>query len=241
MNLEIDYRAAKVCSLAHGTAQGYEDAGYRNVKMFYGPKTDTEMFVMEDAKYIYLVGRGTEVGEETSWKDIKTDLKFTRRGKAGPYRVHKGFDEAWDEVKLPVMNDVAWRLHHGKQFIVTGHSLGGALAVLAAHSMACDVDHLITFGQPRVGGIALMDELEWTLGTYHRWVHLGDVVCRVPFAFGYAHSGRMMYLSHDGLVVEPSFGRVLGDNWNRWARRFTDHNMKNYLIGIEQAYLGVNQ
>lgn len=41
--------------------------------------------------------------------------------------------------------------------MVTGHSLGGALAILAAadiKSVGHKVDEVYTFGQPRVGNVA---------------------------------------------------------------------------------------
>ncbi len=47
--------------------------------------------------------------------------------------------------------------HSGAKIIVTGHSLGGSLAILAAadlHKTHGKIDQVYTFGQPRVGNAA---------------------------------------------------------------------------------------
>ena len=75
----------------------------------------------------------------------------------GKPQVHRGFYDAWQALKTGVMQNIARALEgttHGTLYI-TGHSLGGAIATLAAYDISQEYkDHrlvLYTFGSPRVG------------------------------------------------------------------------------------------
>ena len=58
------------------------------------------------------------------------------------------------------------QLRHGRmdKIVLSGHSLGGALAVLGAHHFArhdiCPVHAVVTFGTPKVGGFDFKSEYE---------------------------------------------------------------------------------
>ena len=73
--------------------------------------------------------------------------------------VHAGFSDAYDSVEKQVTNAVRDQQKAGsiRRVIVTGHSLGGALAVLCAAHLSCEISELapvvrvVTFGAPAVG------------------------------------------------------------------------------------------
>src|SRR5262249_54451343 len=87
---------------------------------------------------------------------------------------------------------------------LTGHSLGAALATLAAARWAAGhrVQGLYTFGSPRVGNAAFAATVP---GPCYRFVNNNDVVTRLPppglFA-GYRHVGVLKYIRTDGVIVE---------------------------------------
>jgi predicted lipase len=83
---------------------------------------------------------------------------------------------------------------------VTGHSLGGALAVFAAVDLqsnfaAAGKVTLYTYGQPRVGNEVFSDFLFSQLyGRYIRVTHYDDTVAHVPPRIsGFKHAGNELW------------------------------------------------
>jgi len=113
---------------------------------------------------------------------------------AAPFgMVHAGFWRAYQSIAplLPAAE------------VITGHSLGGALALL------CGLDRLhrgedvrvVTFGQPRALGLCTAQAMRHRFGDWvTRCVHNNDVVPRVPTRLmGYGHMGRLVYFDRHGL------------------------------------------
>jgi triacylglycerol lipase len=75
--------------------------------------------------------------------------------------VHQGFLNAWKSIREKVwaiLSDMMLRKAGSGRLVMCGHSLGGALATLAAPDLACLVEpqykknlSVITFGAPKVG------------------------------------------------------------------------------------------
>ena len=77
--------------------------------------------------------------------------------------------------------------------MITGHSLGGALAVMAAahlHNKYKMVEYLYTQGQPRVGNDKFAQFMTQLIPNIYRIVHYADQVPHVPQSvLGFKHSG----------------------------------------------------
>ena len=85
--------------------------------------------------------------------------------------------------------------------MVTGHSLGGAMAILAAADIKLTfhrVDEVYTFGQPRVGNAAFAKWFETQIPQTYRLVHNADIVPHVPPSnFGFQHSSTQYWYAAD--------------------------------------------
>ncbi|KAJ7762883.1 Alpha/Beta hydrolase protein [Mycena olivaceomarginata] len=158
----------------------------------------TQGFIARDPARleIVVVFRGT-----FSLKDAITDAKFLLVPFESPgivelVHVHRGFLGAYQNVSDQVVGIVAKELKEYPTFriVVTGHSLGGAIASLAAPSIKAAlpdaVVKLYTFGQPRAGNAKFARYVERMVGmeNIHRAVHtLDGVPTMVPRIFGYEH------------------------------------------------------
>lgn len=158
----------------------------------------TQAFSATDATRLYLAFRGTEANP-IDW--IQNAQFSPVVGELGG-KVHSGFtagvDEVWDEVSAVV--DGAQRI-----VVVTGHSLGGALATLAAARLE-DGGHTVagvyTYGQPRVGHGDFRSRFESRLGDVaYRFINHIDLVTRVPLLLqGYRHIGQRVYFDGGGIA-----------------------------------------
>jgi triacylglycerol lipase len=139
---------------------------------------------------------------------------------------------------------------------ITGHSLGGALAVLAGGACAYDPDTLLpvngvyTFGQPRVGLHDFCNNIELKFGrVYYRFVNNRDVVPRVPpRAFDYTHTGRLIHFDSNGepdadsqeqrSFLARAFGTISAvvSDFTKSPELIGDHDMtKGYLACIRNG------
>lgn len=110
-------------------------------------------------------------------------------------KVHSGFNEAWNQVKNSTLAlvDAARQAYPNYTVVATGHSLGGAVATIAAaHLRAAGTPSaLYTFGSPRVGNQGFVDFVAAQPGPQFRVTHANDPVPRVPPSWsllgGYRH------------------------------------------------------
>lgn len=176
---------------------------FQQVLFFNGPSTQAFIAAKDDA--IILSFRGSE--NIADWfRNLDTDLV---PGPAG--RVHDGFQKALNEVWAgdAGMQSAVSNLRDNEQTVwVTGHSLGGALAALAALQLNLQSNILAngvyTLGQPRTGDAeftaAFNDAFD---GRAFRFVNNNDIVTRVPaWIRGYRHSEAMLYFDTAGQLLD---------------------------------------
>lgn len=114
-------------------------------------------------------------GTEKDFEDIRTDLQ-ARFYRGDGMRIHSGFYRAYSAVAPAVAAALAECAED--RLYVTGHSLGGALAVVAARQLESDgLAACYTFGSPRVGDVDFGNGLRTPV---YRLVNAADLVPRLP-------------------------------------------------------------
>ena len=125
-----------------------------------------------------IVFRGTE---PTSLADLKSDLKSNLVDAPGGGRIHSGFLSAFQKVEDQLKEDI--KQADGLPIYITGHSLGGALALVATRYIGDDsVGATYTFGGPRVADDAFFKKIKTPV---YRVVNAADGVARIPFGAGF--------------------------------------------------------
>ena len=167
---------------------------------FQSEETDTQVFIIDGV----LAFRGS-----SNMADWRTNLKFAFDDIKG-YKAHRGFCEAWASVRDMVCSELA--VSSTRSLHITGHSLGGGVANVAAIDLMefFPSIRLVTFGCPRVfhKNTIWPDKVVAT-----RVVNNNDVVPRLPFrAAGYSHFGECIYFDHEGNNAKL-------DGWNLFLDR----------------------
>jgi hypothetical protein len=164
-------------------------------------------------------------------------------------KVHTGFLEDFNAIKDAVIAQIRQCARSATKSVstrsafpgvlITGHSLGGALAILCALEcwrQALPVSGVYTFGQPRVGNAAfaaLYDRTRMIHGASlrdltFRVVNQNDVVPRTPgLLLGYRHGGIELFLPAG---LDGSIGSGWKLNPGPWLRAWSD------LLGLYGAW-----
>ena len=114
--------------------------------------SDTQLNVVNIGDEIVFAFRGTEASTwyaDGNWKDIVADLRFLPRFSKDVGWAHRGFLNAAEEAYKHILDKYSpWNIPP----IMTGHSLGGAIAMVCATKLSMngyDVRNCVTFGAPR--------------------------------------------------------------------------------------------
>ena len=157
--------------------------------------------------------------------DLATDLRANAVDwpeSAG--RVHAGFAAAARSIMPQLHQWIEQNKPDLDKIILTGHSLGAALATLAA--TLWPAAHLVTLGSPRVGDSAFAATLSAT--NIVRFINCCDVVTELPPPLGgYVHVRGGTYLTADGTRVEnPTEELIAQDRRKARADYATRHGWR---------------
>ena len=225
--MSLDKDLAFLCKLSYsGQWMIASSMDYDAVYEIENKDTDTQVYVCINDKNqeVHVVFRGSE-----SIQDFIQDVKIRSRSFMG-YKAHRGFVEAIESV-IQELADLIIPLASTYKIYATGHSLGGALALLFALSSPVSVSKVVTFGQPKtISDKAAKSLLRAT--EYVRYVNHSDIVPKVPFKWmcPYRHFGELMYINKGGdLVSNPHYLYRFWDGFGSFHKRLEDHAMDDYL------------
>jgi tetratricopeptide (TPR) repeat protein len=161
--------------------------------------------VNEETGVVSLSYRGTELDKLEKWDTIKSwimdfdILKTNYRYSKG--KVHRGFRDLYLSMSDAVERQCTLYLEAGYTLLITGHSAGGAQAVLSALHLTSvfkkkfkDQIWIYTFGCPRIGDKKFVADFNTKFPFTPRYVtqidHYTDIVPTVPpFELGFDHCG----------------------------------------------------
>ena len=136
----------------------------------------TQAILVSGESSIALAFRGTEA---MSIRDIKADARANKRDCESGGEMHSGFYDAFENVRSMVEGAINDPSHADKPLYVTGHSLGGAVATVAAKKLAHPggIAACYSFGAPRVGDDDWIAEIRAPI---YRLVNSADCVTMLP-------------------------------------------------------------
>ena len=221
----------------------------KDFKIYTNEINEIRYIVLTDdsTKSHYVSIRGT-CNSHNAMQDINF---FKDKSKRLGIYLHTGFHRTAEIIA----DDLLSRLKEDYKVCVTGHSLGGAVAVIVSWYLdyaKFNVKECITFGQPKVtdshGNRAMRDKIKLT-----RVVNETDVVPLVPpsgtHRHRYAHIGTLIKLLDDGKychLQEPdSLNFGVNSFWLFAAREsfsfyeigkeLPDHYMTNYVYNLKMC------
>ena len=155
---------------------------------------------VRQGRVIFIIFRGTlSAGEKlTNWMAGRQDAVFDDLKGGG---VHRGFQQCYASVHKAIMAFLAAEAAPGRSIRITGHSLGGALAFLAAMDIATSglpfrTLEVFSTGAPLAGSRKWAEYYSQQPIATWRIANERDVVTRIPPTFlGYRHVGTPLLFS----------------------------------------------
>jgi len=235
---------------------------------------NTQVYVAQDDEVVLVTFRGSEC--PTSLDGLKdwlltnaNNYLIVPEGRFGTdfaaagvgARFHRGFMQALDDIWAPLYAAVDEEMQKAERpFWITGHSLGGALALLSAWRFQRNfvtVHEIVTFGAPMIGNQATADAFEKEFAAkISRYVNFEDPVPLLPsvslMANSYIHCPTEVSLSpaeaasalealkqKAGAAAENVLeGGVVDQVWGAVQERISAHFIDHYLDRVRSKIGG---
>jgi hypothetical protein len=236
---ELEYYA-KRSNAAYTPANNIRQKFPRTTRVTTVKSIDTLYFLETDQKQKTqtITIRGTN-DKANTWQDI--EIALVKNNYLG-INLHRGFQ---NDTKV-IHANIKPHLKRDYSMRITGHSLGGAIAIILADYLVKDgykVERVVTFGQPKVTDL---EGKSITRSGITRVAHDQDVVPMLPpsgFPFarksGYQHFGPEVILRDARKYVylqTHAANRISVGEFRRNIAHFStkEHHMKTYLSNIQE-------
>jgi triacylglycerol lipase len=145
------------------------------------PEQEVFGFIAESKDNVVIIFRGTR-----TFRDNESDQDFFQI----PYpfvrnvgQTHRGFTCIYQSAREELIGELN-KLSTNKRLFVAGHSLGGAIAVLAALDIAVNTRFknlvVYTYGSPRVADPEFASSFNQTVRNSYRVVNVHDIIPTLP-------------------------------------------------------------
>lgn len=172
----------------------FDELGLRSILIEQG---EDQAYVLQSEFDVIVACRGTE----GNLSDILTDINLLMVDFPHGGEVHHGFYDAVVNVWPGITAELAEA--RGKRAWFVGHSLGGAMATIAAVNAVKEnittSATIFTYGSPKCGDRDFTKLFAAAGIVHNRFVNNSDIVTRVP-PLPYRHVGELVYMNHWGNV-----------------------------------------
>lgn len=188
------------------------DRAYVEPATVFDRVTDAECLIEDHGTFVTLAFKGSKEPQDFI-QDAEFWMTETNWSDNCPAHVHHGFWADFKSIIEEIKDELA--VIKFKPLFITGHSLGGALAVLTAFELAqsgYNVQAVYTFGCPRIGDSVFGDLYNSYLGDKTFCVvNENDIVPRTPpLLIGYRRVGQKIFLFDPaGWGVNPALWLLL--------------------------------
>jgi len=201
---------------------------FQYLHTIYDKATDTQGFIGIQSNQIWIVFRGTE--SYTNWLD-DGEVILSSTDLCTDCKVHHGFLKCYtntiDQV-LTALSTVT-KDYPNYEIIVTGHSLGGAIATLVTAKLYNTKLYKpihYSFGSPRVGNENFASYCMSTFTNSNRITHYKDMVPHIPYeSLGYYHITSEIYEdeNHQLHGCKGNDDSTCAEQWSFYQTKPDDH------------------
>lgn len=216
--------------------------GYKNVTFF--ENSSSQAFGTTKDNNVYIVFRGTQY-DDFEWKDIRASFRFSKYTLTKNLYVHKGYYQYYLKIQRQIHEYV--KLHKDKNLIITGYSLGGAMALNFSYEYPNSLTYV--FATPRAVSKSFVNVKR----NIYSVIADNDILSEIPLGInGYIHWGKNRIIKNDGTVVKnkniakllaygisilPFFIPIALFNFKSLAAHYflKQHSRPNYIERLENA------
>ncbi|MBY8946254.1 lipase family protein [Pseudomonas sp. SH10-3B] len=242
-------KAAYASPIAH-KYQSYKGKPFDDQRIIHGSIGRGFCRIFWNTESVVICFRGTRESVDWQISNLRAfPVKLQDCPEASNTLVHRGFQRTlnYDDktTKLRSLDAILRCLEENslldKKIAITGHSLGGALAILFAVKLRSshpdkvreNLESIITFGSPAVG-LSAFKKLYGELGEKTvRLINSSDAVPFTPPLF-YQHVGSEIWLQNEGISTNAGWLTRLAKALKGPASNFSsDHSIVQYILKLK--------
>lgn len=254
-DLKFSLELARICKAAYAgpinhRRHTYRGENFTHQKIIHGSFGRGYCRVFWNENSVAIAFRGTRESIDWAIANFKAfPVRLRDCSESPSVFVHRGFQRALDyRDKTTGLRSLDATIHHlenygllNRQFSITGHSLGGALALLFAVKLRArfpdeferNLNSIITFASPSVGLQSFEDfygnagEKTW------RFVNGNDIVPFFPPAL-FHHVGQEVWLNSRSIEIRGGWqSRLASAAKSLFSGSVSDHAITEYIRALE--------